>query len=114
MGGFEPIARDQNDQPSLWSIWGSLSRMYKWGNLQHLISYWLNPELQSVGMLDPQQRTLTWHMGIKGRRFHLPPHLCLTCCSLGTGRLRVLLGRSPFARLISLFRLNWLGKPDKL
>ncbi|CAE7569574.1 unnamed protein product, partial [Symbiodinium sp. CCMP2456] len=48
-----------------------------------------------------------------GRRFMLPKHLCPTCCQYGIGRLRVMLVRNPFERLVSFFRYRWLGSANK-
>merc|ERR1711976_721772 len=36
----------------------------------------------------------------------------MTCCRTGFGRTRVLVVRNPFSRLLSVFRLRWLGNED--
>ncbi|CAE7436202.1 unnamed protein product, partial [Symbiodinium microadriaticum] len=43
----------------------------------------------------------------------LPPGWCMPCCAAGSGRLPVMLVRSPYRRVHSYFRHKWLANPSK-
>jgi len=114
---FEVSARDRL---TLWEQWESLATAYANGGVPGLVRDWLSPEFRAVGLNARQSRNAsTWsllgshHIGVRGRRIHLPSHLCFTCCSQGIDRLRVVFVRNPFARLVSFFRMAWLGNPLK-
>lgn len=113
--GFEPA---ESIFPTMWELWESLAHAFHWGDIHRFVKQWLAPELASVGLNWAQASNLTertlslyQHLGNLGPRIALPPHLCLTCCRHGNGRIRVLPVRNPFSRLVSFFRLHWLGSP---
>lgn len=115
--GFEPAA---GQHPTLQELWDSLAVAYDWGNIPQWLMNWIGPEHVAVGLDRDQSDYLVmrllqhWHSPRKrGRPVHLPPHLCYTCCQRGTGRMSVVFVRSPFARLVSFFRLDWLGNDLK-
>lgn len=115
---FEPA---HSEHPSLWELWESLAEAYNWGDWDRMVRHWLVPEYTSVGLQKKHLRNVSsrlmlssHHIGMRGRRMHLPPNLCFTCCMHGNARMRVVFVRSPFSRLVSYFRMSWLGKLHKL
>ncbi|CAE7714708.1 unnamed protein product [Symbiodinium pilosum] len=110
------------DEPTLHNIWDSMSQAFAGDNLHGLVWHWLYPEYAAVGVSRQHaqnltRRALAFYHGIYGelgKRFVLPRHLCLTCCQLGAGRLRIMVVRNPFERLVSFFRLKWLGSQAKV
>eukprot|EP00747_Dinoflagellata_sp_TGD_P179587 gnl/TRDRNA2_/TRDRNA2_30630_c0_seq2.p1 gnl/TRDRNA2_/TRDRNA2_30630_c0~~gnl/TRDRNA2_/TRDRNA2_30630_c0_seq2.p1 ORF type:complete len:579 (+),score=79.30 gnl/TRDRNA2_/TRDRNA2_30630_c0_seq2:235-1737(+) len=117
---FEPLDDERLGldarRPNLWSNYESLSAAYSDGGSKRLREFWLASEWRTLGLTEQQAVNMTrrsmmmfHHVGKVGRRLMLPPHLCFTCCREGHGRVRVIIVRNPFARLVSLFRLRWLG-----
>ncbi|CAE8612722.1 unnamed protein product [Polarella glacialis] len=120
---FEPARHGLGDgqQATLASMWGSLADAYARLGLQGLLETWLLPEYEAVGLDENEAknvtgRSLVWMDRIAdfGHRFILPQHLCPTCCQHGAARLKLLVARNPFERLVSYFRLKWLGSPTKV
>lgn len=117
---FEPAASHDNQQAKSFSIWSSMAEAFDGDNLKNLLKHWFDPEYEAVGLDKEQGSNLTRRsmifyesFGEIGKRFVLPPHLCLTCCQTGFGRIKVLVVRNPFERLFSFFRLKWLDSSSK-
>ncbi|CAE8698287.1 unnamed protein product, partial [Polarella glacialis] len=117
--GYEP---SRSFRPRLIELWASLAESFAWGNLTRLIDEWLLPEYKAVGLDQQQALNMTVRALLNyddqpvnfGNLFHLPPHLCFTCCMTGLRRARIILVRSPFARIVSYFRARWLHNPAKV
>jgi len=108
-----------NYRPTLHRIWDSASEAF-YRNHSDGLMRWIRREFGAMGVPAAAWKQIGKHMaaglhhrGDRGWRVHMPRYLCSTCCSIGKGRMKVIFVRSPFSRLVSYFRMNWLGNPRK-